>query len=242
MIKRLIIPVVGLVILLQMSFFTTDTQQKMSKLKIFFHHKANGQPLVLVDSTYKNASGEQYKVTRLRYYISNVGFDGMGTKSVSLIEAAGADSIILDVKPGTYGQLNFTLGVDSMLNCSGAQSGALDPLKGMFWTWNSGYIFFKMEGFSPASPADLNRIEHHIGGYKDPNKVAANISLKLPPRLTLKARQETVIHIDVNLDHYWQGAGKLSIAENALIMVPGTLAKKAAANFEGMFSLSKKNN
>lgn len=241
MIKRLIIPLAGLLILLQMSFLTVGAQNMTSRVKIFFHHKANGQQLALADSTYKNAFGEQYQVTKLRYYISNIGFDGMATKNVSLIDAAGSDSIVLDVKSGTYNQLDFTLGVDSILNCSGAQSGALDPLKGMFWTWNSGYIFFKLEGFSSASLVDLSRIEHHIGGYKDPNKVAKTISLKLPERLTLNAGQETVIHIDVNLDNYWQAAGKLSIAENALIMVPGEQAKKAAANFEGMFSLSKKN-
>jgi hypothetical protein len=34
--------------------------------------------------------------------------------------------------------IKFLLGVDSLKNVSGIQTGALDPAKGMFWTWNTG--------------------------------------------------------------------------------------------------------
>ena len=50
---------------------------------------------------------------------------------------------------GNYNSLSFLLGVDSMHNVSGAQTGALDPANDMFWTWNSGYVMAKMEGASP---------------------------------------------------------------------------------------------
>lgn len=215
-----------------------DAQLTTARIKIVFKHQANNKILVPGDSSYINDFGEKYQVTKFRYYISNVDF-GSGSKNVQLIDVAGQDSIMISVKPGRYDQFSFVLGVDSLLNCRGAQSGALDPLNGMFWTWNSGYIFFKLEGYSASSAADLHRIEHHIGGYKDLNKVAAKVTIPMPKTLIVKANETATITIDVNLDKYWNGKNKLSIAEHPLIMVPGELAKKAAANFAGMFSIEQ---
>ena len=58
------------------------------------------------------------------------------------------------------------IGVDSARNTSGAQLGALDPANSMFWSWNSGYIFVRMEGNSPQSTQPYNKLQFHIGGFK----------------------------------------------------------------------------
>ena len=106
----------------------------------------------------------------------------------------------------------------------------------MFWSWNSGYIFFKMEGYSSSSSADLQRIEHHIGGYLGAHKASVNIQLPLQKPLVLKENAKYLIEITLNLDKYWKGKNDISIAGNALIMTPGALAIKSADNFAGMFS------
>ncbi|HRE64559.1 MAG TPA: hypothetical protein PKU77_12260, partial [Ferruginibacter sp.] len=109
---------------------------------------------------------------------------------------------------------------------------------GMFWTWNSGYIFFKMEGYSNASTADLQRIEHHIGGYRSPFNAARLIELKLPVSLTVTEGSSNTIDINLNIDNYWNGLHSIKIAEQALIMSPGNQASKIADNFQNMFSIS----
>jgi hypothetical protein len=90
----------------------------------------------------------------------------------------------------------MTLGVDSLHNCSGAQSGALAPENGMFWAWNTGYIFLKMEGTAPASKQPDHLLEYHIGGYRTPNNAIRTVTLPFkaplllgerPSRLTLEA-------------------------------------------------------
>ena len=220
-------------ILLLLTFFASPAQQIVIK----FHHTANGKPLVLQDSSYTNPFGELYQLTRLKYYISHIGLAKKPESRVELIEAGATDSIIMNPKAGNYSKLYFTLGVDSALNNSGAQAGALDPLNGMFWTWNSGYIFFKMEGYSTASAADLNRIEHHVGGYLYPNNVAKNMVLDLPQPMHVKPADKKTIHVEMNLDHYWKGINDIKIAEQALLMTPGGLALKAAENFTAMFSI-----
>ncbi|RYD83152.1 MAG: hypothetical protein EOP53_01660 [Sphingobacteriales bacterium] len=221
-------------ILVLLAFSVSRGQEVVIK----FHHTANGKRLVLQDSTYSNAFNEPYQLTRLKYYISDIGFTQSPQKNVELIDVATNDSVIIKAKAGNYAKLYFTLGIDSALNCSGAQAGALDPLNGMFWTWNSGYIFFKLEGYSTASTADLNRIEHHVGGYRYPNNVAKNIALNLPQAIQLNATDKKIIHVQLNLDKYWQGIHSIKIAEQPLLMTPGGLALKAADNFAGMFSIT----
>lgn len=222
-------------------FNNSFAQKNYGELLLQFNVTANGKPL-LKDSSYINPFGETYQLSRLKYYVSNISLSNEKRsdwgKEVFLVETGVTDSISLQAFPGRYTKLYFTLGVDSALNCSGAQDGALDPFNGMFWTWNSGYIFFKMEGYSTASTADLGRIEHHVGGYRYPNNAARIITLDLPQPLEIKEGQKSIIHINVNLDQYWKGINNIKIADQALLMTPGGLAIKAADNFSKMFSIS----
>lgn len=67
-----------------------------------------------------------------------------------------------------YDNLKYQLGVDSTTNVSGAMGGDLDPTKGMYWTWNSGYINFKLEGKYEACPTRKHKFQFHLGGYMPP--------------------------------------------------------------------------
>jgi hypothetical protein len=200
------------------------------KVVIKFEHIANGKKIVLNDSTYTNAFAEKYTVSKLKYYISNISFTTKGAletdKKVFLIDASKNDSIVKIDGRKIVG-ISFMIGVDSALNCSGAQSGALDPLNDMFWTWNNGYVFFKLEGTSSSSTADRNRIEQHIGGYKGEYKAMRKIFLPI------KKISNTII-IQMNLDKYWDN---IKVAETPVIAAPGKEARKAADGFVGIFSV-----
>ncbi len=216
--------------------------QNHGNLLLRFHVMANNKALVLADSSYTNAFNESYNISRLKFYISNINTAGNQlkeyNKEIYLLENGITDSVWANVLPGAYHKLYFTVGVDSALNNSGAQEGVLDPLNGMFWTWNSGYIFFKMEGYSNASTADLQRIEHHIGGYRSPFNAARLIELNLPASLIVTEGSSSTIDIKLNLDNYWNGLHSIKIAEQALIMSPGNQASKIADNFQNMFSIT----
>ena len=241
MIKRSIIPWLAALCLAFALHSTAFGQPKKSQVLIKFRHEANGKTLVMQDSAYQSAFGEAYQLTKLKYYVSDLKLHKPKTahteKSIYLIDIAGQDSVLMDVAPGTYKALTFTLGVDSLFNCSGAQEGPLDPLNGMFWSWNSGYVFFKMEGYSSSSTADLQRIEQHIGGYLGSHKASADIVLPLQEPLIVEASGMKTIAITMDLDKYWKGKNEIRIASTALIMVPGALAIKSAQNFPGMFSI-----
>ncbi len=230
--------------LLTSSFSEKRTPAKNGTVTISFINTNNANTVVLDDSTYTNAFGEKYSISKLKYYISNLSVskknDAVRNENCYLVNAVSEqNNITLLLKPGIYTNIHFLLGVDSIKNCSGAQTGALDPINDMFWTWNSGYVMFKLEGNSASSPADLQRIEHHIGGYRNGNNVAKQIELLLPAlhELKVEANSNTTITIETNLDHYWHGNNDIKISEIPVCSSTGTLAKKIASNFPGMFSI-----
>jgi hypothetical protein len=204
------------------------------KIVIKFEHIANGKKILLNDSLYENNFGEKYSISKLKYYVSNICLLTKGAleidKNVYLIDATKENTIIKKGSRKIIG-ISFTVGVDSTLNCSGAQSGALDPLNDMFWTWNNGYVFFKLEGTSSSSTADKNRIEQHIGGYKGEYKTMKKMIIPINEKYFLK---NNTITIQMNLDDYWTD---IKIAETPVIATAGALAKKAADNFTKMFSV-----
>lgn len=74
-----------------------------------------------------------------------------------------------DVPAGEYAGMELLLGVDSLQNEIGTQTGDLSPVHGMFWDWNTGYLMVKAEGPSPQSP--VGTFAFHLGGYAGPYSV-----------------------------------------------------------------------
>ena len=119
-----------------------------------FSNEVDGQPINMGTMAYTNAAGNNYRVDLLKYYVTNftlIKDDGTEKNfgNYNLIDAADSAStkFMLDsVINGAYTSVRFYLGVDSTRNHTGAQDGALDPIHGMIWSWNTGYIFFKHEG------------------------------------------------------------------------------------------------
>lgn len=136
----------------------------------------HGQPLHMGRPDYTNKRGQAFQLTVLKFYIGNVVLHAdngsrhaVGGYTLIDFEDEASLRIHLDSVPkNVYTSMSFIVGVDSVTNESGPQAGALDPLNGMYWTWATGYIFFKLEGTSPSSPQPKNLIEFHIGGYRAP--------------------------------------------------------------------------
>lgn len=204
-------------------------------LTIQFNHIANGKKIEK-DSTYINFSNEAYQVSKLKYYISNIEIGNKNT-NIFLIDAFANNQIQIPVTKDNFNTITFQLGVDSIYNCSGAQEGALDPLNDMFWAWNTGYVHFKLEGYSPSSTADLQRIEQHIGGYKGIFKTMRTVAIHLDTTINANQLVGKTITVNVNLDKYWQGETPMKISEHPVIVTQGKLASDVANNFSNLFSL-----
>jgi hypothetical protein len=222
-------------------------QGQQPNFKIDFINYAGNQPLVL-DSVYTNCWNESFSVKRLKYYISNIAVQttsqqwNIEPNSYHLVDESdsGSRAISFYLASGTYTAVSFLIGVDSLKNVSGAQTDALDPLNGMFWTWNSGYIMFKMEGSSPQSASVNNKMEYHIGGFSGIDNVIKKITFRFdgaPVSVNNKSTSSIIIRADI--DKLWKAASGLKITESPVCTVPGALASRIAANYSTMFDVLK---
>jgi hypothetical protein len=220
---------------------------KTGIIKLTFRNMVNTSPMVLDTPTYANPFGESYTITKFKYYISNIRLSGgAGTaiekESYHLVDQSlpGSLTFSFETDENTFSTLQFLIGVDSIRNVSGAQTGALDPLNDMFWTWNSGYVMAKMEGVSPRSNQAGNIIEYHIGGFSGVNGVLKGISLALPPDkpLVIKQGQTSEITVEADFNKWWQAPNDVKIADMPVCTTPGVLAKKVADNYSKMFTVT----
>jgi len=79
-------------------------------------------------------------------------------------------------------KVEVIVGVDSLTNSEGAKGGDLDPIHGMYWTWNSGYIHVKLEGTASWSQARKQRFMYHLGGYQGEHQAIAHRSFDWPEK------------------------------------------------------------
>ena len=222
----------------------SDNQQ--AKMQLAVEHLAGAKTLQLnVDMPTPN--GEPIRYTVFKYYLSNLtllndrGEPLPSSPSYFLIDESDASSkqLQFNIPAGSYSGIRFLLGVDSARNVSGVQEGALDPAKGMFWTWNTGYIMAKLEGKSIISTAPLQNVTYHIGGFRQANSVLKTITIPFGRTLTVDANKQLEVKMNGDLDKWWKGVNTIRIADNALIMEAGPDAVKVANNYANMFSLKE---
>jgi len=233
-----------LFLLLAMGSF--QKKEMDSTLIIQFRAYVHGSPLEL-NKKYLNPFGEAFEVTRFRFYTGKIApayvdasLKAKITSPYHLIDFSDSNStrIELPVQAGNCHGIQLQIGVDSLDQSRGAQTGALDPAKGMFWTWNSGYINFKIEGNSPLSTQPSHLFEYHIGGYRNDNNTVWKIKLFSTNDESFQITKENkiVIEVGLDLDYLFDGPTPLRIRETSSCMMPGELARKISENFIGTFT------
>jgi hypothetical protein len=189
------------------------------------------------------ASQEEITFTKLRYYVSNIilhkanGEEWIEAESYRIVTVPGENpKVSLEVKEvpvGEYSSITYMIGVDEARNTSGAQSGALSPSEGMFWSWTTGYIFIKAEGMSPVAP--FGQFMYHIGGFEGANNAIRTTNLNFGGNnLSIKEGRSARVNIKVNSARFWHGG--ISLGDISAIHMPGPNAVTIADNFIGAFS------
>jgi len=163
---------------LLLSFITfTNAINAQSASTIGFSFAYGSRVLNIDDSLNIPNDSTFLRITELKFYISNIQFLKNGEvvleekNSFHLVDANQIipNQILVENKQNiAFDEIKFDLGIDSITNVSGAMGGDLDPTKGMYWTWQNGYINFKLEGTSQLCKTRNNEFTFHLGGYQQP--------------------------------------------------------------------------
>jgi hypothetical protein len=183
-------------------------------------------------------TGDTLTFTTFKYYVSNIQLkrtDGTWWAAeesyyiVDLTDPESAELPIPQVPAGDYVAVRMTLGVDSTRNVSGAQTGALDPANGMFWSWNSGYIMLKAEGTSPQSSD--GQFSFHLGGFYGANNAVTEREFPFNGSvLTASPSAMPMIHMMANPARLWHSGTSLSTTSK--VHMPGPTAATMKGNFD----------
>lgn len=224
----------------------TTPDSQTGEVDLEFEHTVGSVPLVLNTGTYATPAGDQFTVSKFKYYISNIkltrtdGTQYVQPESYYLVDGSASASqhlALKDVPVGDYKGLTFTIGVDSARNVAGAQTGALDPSNSMFWSWNSGYIFAKLEGTSPQSTDPANALTFHIGGFKSPNNTIRTVSPAFPNTLLVRADHSPEIHYQVDVLKMFTGPNTIRFGTLSTSMGGATSVLVANNYAQGMFTV-----
>ena len=233
-----------IVFFLLMTSFQKADPGPDSTMILHFSLYVHGAPLVL-NKKYKNPFGEIFEISRFRFYAGKIapiytdgGLKTNPSSAYHLIDFSDSAStnIELPVKGGSCNEIQFQLGIDSIDQSRGAQTGALDPVKGMFWTWNSGYQSFKIEGVSPVSDQPSHMLAYHIGGYRYPYSTVWKFKLSSDRIIRISKEDKILVEIPLELDYFFDGPNPLHIKEISACTTPGELARKLSENFISSFT------
>ena len=169
-----------------------------------------------LEQVYLTENKDSISFSTLKMYFSDFRFreklSGGITEIDTLIFYDLADSsthtFFNDLNLKNFESLAFTLGLDSTKNVSGELENAYDPLLGMYWAWNTGYVNLKLVGKSNLILTKTHDFEFHLGGYRYPLATAQNIKVDL---------NDQYIYFDLQKLF----SESINLSKNHHIMLPG---------------------
>jgi len=155
-----------------------------------------------------------------------------------------------NIPAGDYTQITLTIGIDSA-RCAAdvsQRTGVLDLSgegQGMYWAWNSGYIFLKLEGTSPQSTATGNVLQYHIGGFGGYDTPTVNniktVTLALPTAAVVRADRKPHLHILADALKVVNGSTNIKFADHPTEHF-STYSVNYANNYASMLSVDHVHN
>jgi hypothetical protein len=211
------------------------SQERKDRCPLRFNIKYENEPLVL-NKKYFSFSKDTLQIESFRFYVSNIKLILKDNSVISEdnsyhlvdLEEPNSQLIYLPIKSDLeIKKVVFYFGIDSTSSVSGALSGDLDPSKGMYWAWQSGYINFKIEGKSSSCKTRNNAFQFHVGGYLSPNYAIRSIELE---------SKNSDFDIDVDLSRLFN---QIRLSETNSVMIPGSKAMDLADKAKLMFLISE---
>jgi hypothetical protein len=202
---------------------TPNPIEGKGKLTIHFDNQydAMGGVDLELGKVYSTESGDSISISSLRYWVSNIIlFNGSDTAyqdvdGYYLIENTADNTremIVLDEVPaGTYTKMEFAIGVDAANNDTlGSGKGELSLSNGMFWSWNTGYRFIRLDGlYYEADSSNYQPLRVHSGL----NAYYLKKEIPLSAGLTITDGGDHMAHFMVSVRNIFGQPNSIDISE-----------------------------
>ncbi len=205
--------------------FYSKAQDAHFYIGLFFENKSIK---IAENQWFITKNGDSIQFSNIKLYLSNIALKNEfgnvipDNQKAHLLDFEDAETyhLKLNLHDNTpLSTVHFCLGIDSTTNVLGAQAGDLDPTKGMYWAWQSGFINFKIEGISPQCRTRKQAFQFHIGGFLSPFYAMRTLTFALP-----KSVANTWL-IRIDLAHFFE---KIHLSEQNQIMQPNKNAMQMA--------------
>jgi hypothetical protein len=165
------------ILMLSVLLLTNCKEDKMEtgKLTLYFKEVVNYDSLVTDSMKYINEAGNEYLVSEVQYFISNIRLYYIDGLVYSVLQDEGIHYIDSDI-PGTrtweilenvpagrIDSISFTFGLDEADNISGRFTDP--PESNMFWPdeLGGGYHYMKLNGKWLTPNSDISPFNFHLG-------------------------------------------------------------------------------
>lgn len=218
------------------TFCFSSLAQSQDSLSVNFKLKFDQFPLEL-NKRYCTSNKDTVTITTFKCYISDIEIQYADKtvfkvkKSHHLLDLENPNSLQIPISKGNdklISKVIFNIGIDSLTNTSGALDGDLDPTKGMYWAWQSGYINMKLEGQSPTCQTRKNQFQFHLGGYLQPYYATRK------KVININGNKNGNVNIAIDVAVF---LGEVNLAQTHSIMIPGKAAIDLADISTKMFYL-----
>jgi hypothetical protein len=197
-----------------------------------------GDKPIVENTWFVTKNGDSIQFDNIRFYLSDIEFqmdnrtvvkDSVKAHLVDVFEPNSLRIAFAKMDFKRVKTLRFNIGIDTLTNVSGALSGDLDPQRGMYWAWQSGYVNLKIEGQSPQSKRRKNGFQYHIGGYLSPFYAIRRVELPILGVYT----EGSFLAFDVS--KFFEN---INVAAQNSVMMPCQEAMELADLSVQMFSIS----
>lgn len=182
-------------------------------------------------ASYNKSNSESYKLTTLKYIISNVRvkdsegntFEYPTENNVFIIDEANgntAGEILItldDVDAADYTEITFGVGIDQQRYALGADGQgdflAEAQAAGMMWSWATGYRFMRFDGTYTDATVTDGALALHMGSVGTALDNYREVTLTLPNTIRVREEVHPEIHIEADISKVFDGEISVNFAD-----------------------------
>ncbi len=226
-----------------------DQNQNATYIVHWVTHYGNDD--LMQGQTYRDAYNRRLLLEDLRGYISEVKLIDINDSAIVLKDFAlmnwfADPTISVAARSAKIKALQFSLGIPAAYNTSvdpttypNAHPLSVAGAAGMFWTWNTGYIFYQLNGKCDLSGSENQPLIDPIAYHCGDDTLYRTLTFDVPD-FTVKAGEAYQINIDFDAQKcFWNSTDTMDLDVDYLTHTSGNLplAIRAMDLYQSAFSI-----